>query len=71
MNQTECFKIWDWDKKEWLNPNEAEDVLEFNWYDGGPNSGEIWAEFRDLKMNLEMVFKDGDGNFKAPDGSDG
>lgn len=69
MDETNKFKIWDWDTNDWLQIDQTEDVVELNWYNCGENEGVTWAELKHLPhRNLGMIFEDNDGNFKDPRG---
>ena len=67
VNETNKFKIWDWDALDWLQQNEYESVLQFNWHTRGDDEGVCWGEITQLKgRNLCMIFDDNLGNYKKP-----
>jgi hypothetical protein len=71
MSETNHFKIWDWKQNNWVDPDEIEELMMFNWRVSGDNVGEAWAELKTNKgRDLEMVFADNEGNIKDPRGAD-
>lgn len=65
MNETNKFKLWDWDKSDWVSPEDIGDALLFNWHVSGEDEGVAWGEVAHNR-NIDMVFADSLGNFKKP-----
>ncbi len=69
MNETNKFKIWDWDNNDWLPTPEIGEVLEFNWRVCGKDEGVAWGELKHMpERNLQLIFADNLGNYKDPRG---
>ncbi len=61
------FKVWDWNKGEWVNHCEYDDLLMFNWYTSGDQEGECWPEVKDgIGRSLNIVYRNEDGEFEEP-----
>jgi hypothetical protein len=65
MNETNKFRVWDWDTEDWLPHDRYEEVLQFNWHVSGPDEGIAWGEIKHGE-NLEMIFPDRKGDYLDP-----